>query len=268
MVEVNNKIGQGAIVATNKPQIEAGNIVEEKPTYLTIDGTHIYNKVVAPVLPEELKTLTAGSAVEFHLARHFRALPESYKESLIGKEYKQYDPKDKIEKVITITADSFESALKVKGSKFDVNVPGLETPKKFIDFIQREAVKKAQMGELIWVDGGFCKKTYFTIELPQIIGRDQVVALEGLTSKQSASIEKQTRGKLLGDDFLVNYVKDHEGEPTNKIAVCIGHIKGEQAPEIFSAFPGKLAPEFPRDAQLEEQRNYNKKFWEEHAFIG
>ena len=230
-----------------------------KPEFVLVDNTRVYNKVLGKVQAEEIKPLEANVGTELHLTRHFRALPEPYKASLIGQKYMTYDSKEKVEKEVEITPDKVDSALQVKGSKFNIDVEGFETPRKLIDFVASEAIKKAKAGELLWFDGGFCKKTYFTIELPQIVGEDSVVPAYQANGKE-------VRGKFLGDDLLVNVANGVKGIPASKISVVIGHIKGEKAPVIFATFPGELTPDFPRDHQGESEKNYNKDFWNNHAF--
>ncbi len=229
-----------------------------------IGNARIYGNPLGTVDPKEVSSLKSSPTTELHLLRHFSQLPTGY--TLIDQDKEVFNSKDKTTTVEPITNDDLQKAITTKGSKFFIGVSGLSTPADVVNFVRSEATRRAGAGELSWYDGGFCKKTSFVVELPGQIGTDGVVSLSELSPEQQSKVTEQNRGKLAGDDFKVKLV-NHPGVTTNKLSVVIGHIKGEESPGIFMSYPGELAPPFPGDYQGEEERNYNKQFWNEHVFI-
>jgi hypothetical protein len=244
----------------------ADGACQEKPTAV-IDGVEFYGKILGEVRPEEVEGLEPTPTSELHLGRHWNSLPESYTSALVGKEYEYYDQASKSVQKVQITPEKIAASFNVKGSKFYDNVSGLENPARLIAFVREEATRRAQDGSLKWFDVGYGKRTVFTVELPEEIGRDGLVSLSDLSEGELAQLEQQPRGKLQGDDFKVNVIKGHPGKPTRKISVMIGIMKGETKPVVFAAFPGENAPPFPTDQQGFAEREYGKRFWEQHAFI-
>lgn len=242
----------------------------ERPAYRELDGIRFYGKELDPVQANEVRTMqTAGPEAEQHLARHFTALPGEYRASLVGAQYETKDFATNQMVTREITDETLDRALATKGSKFFERIPNLEHPRALLELVKAEAIQRSQAGELQWLDGGFCKKTFFTIEMPSEVGTDGVVRMDQLTpeQQQAARENAQARGKLAGDEFKVSMAKGVTGPTSRKISVVLGWINGTPSPVVFTAYPGELAADFPKDQQADEERNYNQQFWAERAFI-
>lgn len=226
-------------------------------------GVRIYGKELEQTTVEDMEKIESNSTSEIHLARHYKNLPEGYKNSLLGQAFEYYDPKEQAQKTSEITAEKVQSALDVIGSKFLDNLElltkyDIETPTKLIELIKQKAIEQALTGRLTWFDAGFCKKAYLQIDLPEQIGYDNVVPV---VEVDTSDLDQQIRGKLEGDDFKVNVANNHPGKLTKKISVIIGCDKEKGAsPAIFMAHPGNHTPDFPKDQQNQEEKEYNKIF--------
>lgn len=237
--------------------------------YKIVDGVRVYGDRCGEVSVAEVESIQATSRSEFHLARHYSSLPEEYIGALVGQEFEYFDYRKQAYKKKTITSEDVEAAFGTQGSKFFPDMPGLETPARLIEFIKAEAAQKAAAGGLEWFTSkGPYKKAIFTIECDQDVGTLGVVKLSDLKGEQKDKVERQPRGKLAGEEFMVNVVKDMEPPTTGKIVVEIrSYDRDEGAVEVATAYSGIVAPSFPRDEQDEEQREYCERFWSEHAFV-
>lgn len=236
-----------------------------------VGGLKIFNEQVGVATEAEMAQLPVEDiATELHLLRHYRQVPEDYIRILVGQEYQTYDPAQQgvVTKLVSVT--DIEQALATVGSKFMQDRLGrMQTPRELLNIVQIEAMQKAREDYLYWFDAGFAKKTYLTIQFFRDIGTQGVVALNDIYADQLTRLTTAPRGKLAGDDFLVYMIRNFScpEQRTEKVSVIIGWVKGDSAPAVFSAFPGELTPDFPRDNQTPEEQAYNTQFWNTHAFI-
>jgi hypothetical protein len=240
------------------PQVVSKEQIERNGFYV-VDGYRFYLKKVGMADCATIERLAVEPETELHLLRHFKSIPDDYRASLIGKKFQRTYPNVA---EITISNEMIDDALATIGSKF---LPGGEhtaTPRELITLVRDQALERCASEQgLPLFDGRFCQKALFMIALPETVGTSSLVPVESGVSYQYAA-----RGKLNGDDFLVNVLQGGVGTPTNTISVVIGVING--MPSIFTAYPGELAPAFPNDSQAEAERQYAKEFWEKHALIG
>lgn len=113
--------------------------------------------------------IPANTTNAMHVLRHFREVPRQYARALLGKPYEYYDlRKEKFIKA-TVTKHAIEKAVRTRGkSKFFSGLPGLETPRKVIARVRKEASKK----KLRWIDEGTYRSAKFTFMHPVLAGTD------------------------------------------------------------------------------------------------
>ena len=246
---------------------DISTITETYQAFVEIDGIRVYGSQRPKQLEELVATLNkieVAPESELHLARHFTVLSREYQQSLLGKSFQRTNRATGGTETVTINEEMIEQALATKGSKFYKDVDGVTNPRELIEFVKEQAIKRANDDSLPVFDGGFCEKMLFSIEMNRNVGQDGVVAVDCIDSAVT-QLRQQSRGKLGEDDFMVNLADGHQGVPSSKISVVLGVIDG--TPHIFTAYPGSLAPDFPRDHQGSDELAYNQHFWETHAFI-
>lgn len=245
----------------------SGNLRGTYQGFVEIDGIRVYGSerpTEQAELVATLKKIEVAPESELHLARHFTGLSAEYRESLVGRTFERTNRDTGETETVTINEEMIEQALATKGSKFYEDVAGVTNPRELIEFVKEQAIKRANEDSLPVFDGGFCEKMLFSIEMNLNVGQDGVVHVDCI-DPLATQLRQQSRGKLGEDDFMVNLADDHPGVPSSKISVVLGVIDG--TPHIFTAYPGSLAPDFPRDHQGRDELAYNQHFWKTHAFI-
>ncbi len=214
-----------------------------------------------------MQHLTMDTDTELGLLRHYMSVPQAYLHSLLGQEYRTLDFAQEAMITKWVSTADVAHALETPGPKFYSNLGGLQTPRKLMELIRARAMNAARTDELHWFDGEFAKKAYLTVKFPDPIGVSGIVPVQSLPEDVRATIVRRPRGKLAGEDFLVNTIANYPEQPTNRIAAVIGWVKDDPAPTLFDAYPGGLIPDHPSDLQGLEERAYNFCFWEKHAVI-
>lgn len=205
---------------------------------------------------------------EYHILRHFESVSDSYKASLVNKEYFYHNAgKDKFEQEI-ITSDKIEAALNTKGSKFFKDIPGIATPIDVLKIVKTE-FEKISYEEQNW-EGNLTKKFFsFLINYDYPVGLKNLVNIKDLTKEERSRIKKVTRGSHSGDDtVLINTVENVSTKKINTIEVCL--VDTVELPFYFiTAFPGDLeeAPDFPNSNQSTKDFVLSTQYWDSHVFI-
>lgn len=240
---------------------------EHRTSFVEIGGLCVYAEQLKrprAALLETLSQIKATPESEVHLLRHFSSATQEYIASLLGQPITRRVHGSSAIETAVIDQAMIDKALATKGSKFGLEVEGFANPRELVAAVREHALSRAADDDLPVFDGGFCEKLYLSIEMGRTLGRDAVIAINQL-DQAAMRLRQEPRGKLGSDDFSVNIAPGHPGAETSKLSAIIGIIKG--VPHIFSAFPGALAPDFPKDHQGSDEREYNKTFWQRHAFI-
>ncbi len=169
-----------------------------------------------------------------HLLRHFKELSEEDIHTLI-------------EKNVITDKEDLNNQISIKGSKFDPVT--FKDPFKVIKFLHNVINEKK---DLIRFEGG---KAYLEFEHTTIIGTDNVVSIDNLPKKHTIKTTKRE-----GTEVFV--IENYPSPPTKYFCV----ILSDDLISIFTAHPGKLAPEFPRKDLSEDKLTESKEFWKNHAF--
>jgi hypothetical protein len=135
------------------------------------------------------------------------------------------------------------------GSKFHRSA--FKNPLEVITFIE-EKVKDAP--QLIVFDND---KAYLQIELNQVVGFNNVIAIKDLPENSIVTTGK--RGNF-NDANLVSGIP----YPTTH---HFSAILTKELNFIETAHPGPISPQFPAPYQSEELQKVNSDYWKNHAFI-
>jgi hypothetical protein len=247
-------------MSTNRPDLQPSTRfdgVEEFGPRVKIPLGELVSKIRA-IDSSDLET-------QIHLLRHFRSVSNEYLQSIIGKTYETTDFRTGAVTPNLIDQRRVDQALGTVGSKFDPNLNGMSNPKELIEFVKSVAIARAEAGELVFIDKGFCKKTLFTSNFTHRIGTDSIVTLAPEQTPWTGA--KEPRGKLAGDDLLVNILPGHPGVPTSKVGVVLAILEDTGKAAIFTACPGELAQGLPNDRQSPEEMASNAAFWSSRAFV-
>ncbi len=232
--------------------------------YINIHGIRIFGTRLGKVKAVEMATIQPTASAEFHIARHYTSLVSEYRATLIGKPHRYFDTQTRQLASAIITETAIDLALQTRGSKFNTNAP---TPHELIFEVREEAIKRAEVGKLTWLDCGFTISTFFSIEFPETVGETGTISMAHLKNDPSITLKRERRGGTAEDqvDFWVAY--GAKRTPTNWLSAQIGYFK--TAPEIgvLTAFPGLPVPDYPFQGQMIEERTYNKDYWDRHAFV-
>jgi hypothetical protein len=207
-----------------------------------------------------LRGLDDGCESQLHLLRHFTGVPDEYRRGLIGKTFVREDRAKGRSYPVTINNETIDRALACWGSKFEP--AAFAHPLALIELVRGAALARE---DLVFFDEGFCHKTYLIHDAGVPVGRQGLVPVAALSPEEAARAERQMRGRLGGDDFFVRVVPGGRGPVTTKLSALIGVIDGKAC--IFTAHPGEPAPDFPKDSQSPAEQEYNRHFWETHAFV-
>ena len=239
-----------------------------KNSHVSISNVRIYGTILRHVLIEEIAAIIPTPSSELHLLRHYTTVPSDYIDSLTGKRYEYFDTDKKqlIEKVIDEA--TIKAALQTKGSKFYSNLGefSMSTPRELIAVVLTEAEKQAKSQQFQWIDCGFTISTFLNITFDQPVGTSGLVDLRKI-NREAFQITQESRGEGDQDKVVVNIIHGFDPEPTNKVAAQIGYYKERPVPSVMTAFPGNFAPDYPFAGQSIEEYQYNKEFWDSHAFI-
>ena len=135
------------------------------------------------------------------------------------------------------------------GSKFQSST--FKNPEDVINFIEEKAKNERQ---LFVIEND---KAYLQIELNQIVGFNNVIAIQELP--KNSDLKTGKRGNY-NDAYLVTGIPF----PTTH---HFSAILTKELDFIETAHPGQIAPQFPAAHQSEEIQKMNSEYWKAHAFI-
>jgi hypothetical protein len=138
--------------------------------------------------------------------------------------------------------------IQMRGSKFDHHV--FKSPFEVIDFIENALQKKK---EFIQFKEG---KAYLEFEHEVNVGTDNVVPIEEISKNHVIRKDKRE-----GADVLV---VDNYPVPSTKF---FSVVLSEDLISVFTAHPGRLAPEFPKNTLKEPKLSESIKYWNSHVFV-
>lgn len=233
--------------------------------YVLCDNVRIYGEISTPLTSSEIDGIKPDSTTEFHLLRHFSQVSEQYTQTLIGKEYAYYEGRKGELKKDIITRAKIEEALQIKGSNFYLQIYDFKNPLELIDSIKTKTKTKLKKTEIFWIAQKSREKSIYVLKYPYSIGKIGVVKIDNLEKKEQKKIKKELRGKVAGDNLYVNVVKGVKASVTNQLVVVLKKEKGIIT--VLTAYSGIVAPDFPKNDQEKEEREYNRNWWKRHVFV-
>jgi hypothetical protein len=168
-----------------------------------------------------------------HLLRHFTEIS---------------DKKLLIKRNVVMDEKDLRIQIQMRGSKFDHRV--FKSPFEVIDFIENALQKKK---EFIQFKEG---KAYLEFEHEVNVGTDNVVPIEEISKNHVIRKDKRE-----GADVLV---VDNYPVPSTKF---FSVVLSEDLISVFTAHPGRLAPEFPKNTLKEPKLSESIKYWNSHVFV-
>lgn len=200
----------------------------------------------------------------FHLLRHYLRLDHSYTSHLIGQGYEYYDYKVGKYVPSVITENDIASAYTTQGSKFFLNVPGMETPEKLIELIKKEAMTFVNQNILEWIEEERYKKTEFIYTHSENIGYKGVLDIDELTDEEKKKVKRVPRGS--SDNVTINTISGIKKIPTNQLTIGL-YERFDTGKLYITAFPGFPCPSLPSTEQSIEERKISEDFWKTKVFV-
>lgn len=178
-----------------------------------------------------------------HLLRHFSSdIPERVKRKII-------------EQRIVNNEQELEYQLTISGSKFLAEK--FDNP---FDLLKEIMLKIKDIEKKYFLDSVYCELTY-----PEPIGVDNLISIDLIEDKSLLKKEKRSGYEVNCID--VKYAGENK---TNNLIVVFDK---NNLSKIITVWPGKYAPDFPReiknpnDPKEKEIHEACKFFWENHVFI-
>lgn len=204
-----------------------------------IANTFAYGHIKRKVLQEDLLKFTINPSFEMHILRHYASVSDDYKKELLGKEYFYFDYKSKTFKKSKITFDKIEIALSTKGTKFESNIEGIETPKKLLNWARAEIFNLVGKDELYLIEKGNELKIMIELTYPKYVGEINVLKLKDLSSGQKLSVKRVNRSEGVDSALLINTISDLPTIKTKSIAFLL-HGVPELEFYFGTAYPGSV----------------------------
>lgn len=231
-----------------------------------------FGEKIRNVEQKDIESIETPTESILHVARHLKRLSSEIKEKLIGK--KTSDG----EKEIIIDESYLERQLKSTGSKFNEKLGNPEALIGFAKNILREKVEKSE--EIPWFNNAKTGEKRSDLEIKitddqkKILGLDPedklgTLSVIEITPEIEDKIKKEQRGKgELKDQIIVNTIENITPPETDNLIISIKTPPRQEKPVFYTMYTGILAPSLPRkEEQIEEEFEYNKKWWDKHAFV-
>ena len=164
---------------------------------------------------------------EFHILRHFTHVSEEYKIHLIGKEYWYYDYSEEKYMLWIITKEDIGNALATIGTKFQRDIPWIDSPKEILDIIYKRIVSFIPEEE----------QFSYTFEYTVPIWYINCIDRKNLSEEEKMTIKRVRRGNCKWENWIqVNTLSGKQQVMTNSIYVSIIQVENVPFP-LVTAFP-------------------------------
>lgn len=239
------------------------------------DGVKIFATRQRNVVSADARIISIPPERELPLLRHFSALDKDTEDEFLGVSRSFLHPR------LTVTKEQLENFLHTAGSKFNPRLNDFDTViSKLLSFLEMALEKNIAVP---WIEynsdpGRWHAEIAFMVSLEQ-------KSLLGLTAQDSVG----TQGGMLITDDLKPFIHQEprgSGDPADRMIMNIiqGVVPPQTdivtvnllyEPEIFKTTllslytsDGRFSPPFPNAAQqCAEEYNYNKTWWDRHAFF-
>lgn len=239
---------------------------KELPTnqpYIENEGIRFFGEQKGSLTETEAEETTTTPDSILHITRHLKSVSPEAKKKLLA---------------LDVTDDFIEAQLDSAGSKFHEKI---NDPYKLLEVCQKAVKDKLSGGEEIpWIyskeaDEFEAKiKVEVSPEQKQALGLNPDeyagdVSVIEITPEIENQITKEQRGKGEKKDHIeVNVISGVDLPETDTLIISLKKKRQEDAPEFYTAYTGIIAPDLPRkEEQSEEEFEYNKQWWDQHAFI-
>ncbi len=233
----------------------------------TVENISAFGRSQFPATEADIARVVANPSNEYHILRHYPRLPKEYSDTLVGKSYEYFDYAKKAYLASIVSEEDITTAYQTKGSKFFVNVPGIENPKKLIELIREEFRKRIANGNVFWIQKEMFQLVVFTIDYHHDVGNRDLIPIDSLSSEEQVRVMTVPRGSHSGEkSIMIKTIANIAKRPTKRISVEI-NVLPNKLHAYLTAYPGEPSPGFPNSNQSPEEYEYSKNFWDNHVFI-
>jgi hypothetical protein len=240
--------------------------------YIEEGGVRRYGRKVGEVAASELSAVEVPSKTLLHITRHLSTLAPEARARLRGLQVFEGEGAGEVD-------DEFiDAELASTGSKFHRKI---DQPETISTFAIEQVLAAVQAGEsVVWVRHPHTKEqeAIFSIEVtPQqkaLLGlaRDDrlgTLSLIPITPEIADNVHKEQRGTgEERDQIEINVVEGMTVPQTDQLIVSLMRSGTNDPVWLHTTFTGIHAPALPREhEQTLEEFDYNREWWDRHAFI-
>ncbi len=246
------------------------NAIESKDSFFEKDGIRYYAKIEGEVESSEIEKLGIPITTLLHISRHLRSLSSEARQALLGRAIDEGETS-------MVTDEFLDAELQSTGSKFSKKI---QDPQQVAALCKELLLQKAERSELYWMKNSATgekvavtdavvtndQKQSLGLETDDHLGDSNVVEV---TSELKDRVQQEQRGR--GDErdrVVVNIITGVEIPLTDRLCIVVTQSAKSSTPILHTAFTGFPAPSLPREEeQGAEEYEYNKAWWDRHAFV-
>lgn len=236
--------------------------------YTIIDGIRRYGET-SPVTEQDVRVFRRTDESYAHIIRHMDSLSREAEKRILGKMIMDEGTAKVVDKEL------LKKLLDTAVSKFHKDI---DDPLTIISFAEEHVQEKVKRRErILWQKTPrgdyFCflatyisplEKSFFNLDPDEQLGLCHVVEI---TEENESRITQE----LLGtgekrDQVMMNML--HDTPPPSSTLIIVLHKPDMTTPAtVYTCYTGIIAPPIPNQSQTKEEFDYNRVWWDKHAFI-
>ena len=245
--------------------------IKSDPPYMENDGIRIYGEKVRDVELSDIESMIVPQEAILHVTRHLNELTSDARLKLVGKQIEDEGT------TIMIDEEFINKQLESAGSKFNNKISDPEIIIAICRDMIFEAIdsnniawmKNSQTGEMtarFQIEMEDKHKEMLGLNSEEMLGTASVI---GITSEIQGQVERELRGKgEVKDQIEINVIRNIPVPETDNLIVVIKKEDELSEPYFYTTYTGVLAPSLPRpEEQSSDELEYNRDWWDGHAFI-
>ncbi|OGI69698.1 hypothetical protein A2824_03210 [Candidatus Nomurabacteria bacterium RIFCSPHIGHO2_01_FULL_42_16] len=249
--------------------------LEKTPeNFIEVEGVRFYGSPDKKLSKNEIYSVDLPLDSELHILRHLSSLEKEFRQKLIGQ--KMINPYTGQETIIN--EEYIDSQISTAGGKFNQEQKRLNSPEKIKEIVIQGAEKIIESKDIQWFRKGKQKRCIFSVtftpELKQNFELDPNIPigfsnLVKITKElENLTYQKQRGEKEEADQQATKFIQLENPPATETITAVFAWFDNRDNPQLFAVHPGIITPPFPNAKfQSAEELEYNKKFWDQHAFV-